>query len=211
MVRAHNPPPTAPIDPPRHNMRPSNRTKILDAAARVIQRNGVTGLTFDSVAAEAELTRGGLMYHFRSREVLVESLHEHLSKMWEDSMLELVGKPFEQTTAQERFVAYTQACAQSATRAELLFILDASTSPEHTPPWASILEKWAPPPPDKNSDTAAALALFIARLAGDGLWVYESLSNQPLDAEMRQNVVRELARIITCGATSHLPAPTKEV
>ena len=37
-------------------MRPSNRDKILDAAARVVQREGVTSVTLESVAAEAELT-----------------------------------------------------------------------------------------------------------------------------------------------------------
>ena len=55
-------------------MRPSQRDQILNAAIRVVERTGVTGVTFDAVAAEAGITRGGLMYHFRSREALLHDL-----------------------------------------------------------------------------------------------------------------------------------------
>ena len=74
-------------------MRPSNRSKILDAAVRVIHRDGVTGITFDSVAAESGVTRGGMMYHFPSREALVQALHQHLAEQWETSLELSAGKP----------------------------------------------------------------------------------------------------------------------
>ena len=51
-------------------MRTSKRDRILDAAVNVINRDGVRAVTFESVAAEAKLTRGGLLYHFPSREAL---------------------------------------------------------------------------------------------------------------------------------------------
>jgi AcrR family transcriptional regulator len=74
-------------------VRPSNRDRILDAAVRVIQREGVTAVTFDSVAAEAELTRGGIMYHFPSRDDLLVAIHQHLADSWEASLLESATHP----------------------------------------------------------------------------------------------------------------------
>jgi hypothetical protein len=51
-------------------------------------------------------------------------------------------------------------------------------------------------------------AQFIARLAADGLWVYESLSSKPLSAKVRQQVAEHLARVIdpTLARTDSKPA-----
>lgn len=176
-------------------MRPNKKTEILKAATRVIDRHGVTGITFDSVAEEAGITRAGLIYHFPSREILIQSLHEYLATQWEDGMLALVGKPVEETTASERFRAYVEVASKSATRAELLFMLDSSTNPDVTGPWTRILEKWAPPSPSKQS-SSEDLTKFVARMAADGLWVYESFYNTPLSPDVRKKVVKELIRII---------------
>jgi hypothetical protein len=58
-----------------------------------------------------------------------------------------------------------------------------------------VLERWAPPAP-QTADDPVVFAQFIARLAADGLWVYESLSSKPLSAKVRQQVVEHLARAI---------------
>ncbi|UUS13841.1 TetR/AcrR family transcriptional regulator [Stenotrophomonas sp. CD2] len=63
-------------------MRTSKRDRILDAAVNVINRDGVRAVTFESVAAEAKLTRGGLLYHFPSREALLRGIDEHLVQAW---------------------------------------------------------------------------------------------------------------------------------
>ena len=55
-------------------MRTSNRRKILDAIIAIVERDGITAVTFDAVAAETGLTRGGLLYHFPSREALLRGI-----------------------------------------------------------------------------------------------------------------------------------------
>lgn len=175
-------------------MRPSNRNKIIDAAIRVVLREGLTGVTFDSVAAEASVTRGGMMYHFPSRDALIQAIHEHLASLWETDLTKHAGKPAGETTADERLVAYAHVSAQCVSRAELLFLLDSTTSPELTTPWQEVLERWAAPAPEDINDTAALLR-FIARLAADGLWVYESILSKPLPLEMRQLVAEEITKI----------------
>lgn len=83
-------------------MRTSKRDRILDAAVNVINRDGVRAVTFESVAAEARLTRGGLLYHFPSREALLRGIDEYLAQAWEASMETLLGKRADEASALER-------------------------------------------------------------------------------------------------------------
>ncbi|CAM5270991.1 TetR/AcrR family transcriptional regulator [Streptomyces griseus] len=176
-------------------MRTSKRTQILDAATRVVQREGVKSVTFDSVAAEAGLTKGGLLYHFASRDDLVQAIHQHLADRWEADLVAAAGKPAAEATRDERLAAYTRVAIQSATRAELLLMLEGSTNTAHAAVWEAVTERWAPPPPPAPASASASAALdrFILRLAADGLWLYESLTSDRLDPAMRQAVAERIA------------------
>lgn len=58
-------------------MRPSKKTDILEAALRVIEKEGITAVSFNSVAAEAGMTKAGVLYHFPSREAMLMALHRY--------------------------------------------------------------------------------------------------------------------------------------
>ncbi|MEV1091756.1 TetR/AcrR family transcriptional regulator [Streptomyces microflavus] len=179
-------------------MRTSKRTQILEAATRVVEREGVKSVTFDSVAAEAGLTKGGLLYHFASRDDLVQAIHQHLADEWEAQMAAAAGKPADLATPEERLTAYSRISSQSATRAELLFMLEGSTTPGHAAPWDAVMERWAPSLTTDDVDNQVALDRFIARLAADGLWLYESLNTEPLAPELRRALAERIA-----GALDH--------
>ncbi|MEU6643443.1 TetR/AcrR family transcriptional regulator [Saccharomonospora sp. NPDC046836] len=176
-------------------MRVSNRGTILSAAVRLVQREGVTAVTFDSVAAEAELTRGGIMYHFPSREALLAAIHQHLAAEWEATLVDAAGKSYDQATPDERLAAYARVCAQSSTRAELQLMLEAATHPEHNLPWKAVLDRWTTPIDAVDTDRGV-LIRFIARLAADGLWMYESVFDQPLPPQTRERLAEHIAQMI---------------
>ena len=50
------------------------RTRIRVAAAKVIERDGAGHLTLEKVAAEADLSKGGLLYHYPSKDALLQGL-----------------------------------------------------------------------------------------------------------------------------------------
>ncbi|MFD8663289.1 TetR/AcrR family transcriptional regulator [Streptomyces globisporus] len=177
-------------------MRTSKRSQILEAATRVVQREGVKSVTFDSVAAEAGLTKGGLLYHFATRDDLVLAIHQHLADRWEADLVAAAGKPATEATRDERLAAYTQVAIQSATRAELLLMLEGSTNAAHSAVWEAVTERWAPPPAPAGDDPAA-LDRFIVRLASDGLWLYDSLTSQQLSPETRRAVAERIADALT--------------
>lgn len=181
-------------------MRPSNRNKILDAAVRVIHRDGIIAVTFDSVATEAGVTRGGMMYHFPSREMLIQSIHEHLASQWETNLVSIAGKSKSEATPKERAIAYARGSSRSANRAELLSVLQSGENPTTSAAWDAVLVGWASPPPETLNDNAA-LAPFIARLAADGLWMYESLTGKPLPDQIRNLIAEQIVSVIESAPT----------
>ena len=62
------------------NARKSANSKqdILDAAQRIVARNGASHLTIDAVAREAGLSKGGVLYNFPTKEKLLEGMLERL-------------------------------------------------------------------------------------------------------------------------------------
>lgn len=54
--------------------RSSNRDALLDALEAVMTEGGVHHVTLDDVAARAGVTKGGLIYHFKSKEALLLGL-----------------------------------------------------------------------------------------------------------------------------------------
>lgn len=172
-------------------MRPSNRTLILDAAATVVEREGVTSVTLDSVAVEAGLTRGGLMYHFKSRDALLQAVHEHLAQRWDAQMAAAAGTDPGEASARHRLIAYVEVATQSASRAELLFMLEGANTAEYVAPWNAVLDRWAPPLPETDHDPAALVAAIV-RLAADGLWMHESLTGTRVSPELRRLIVDHL-------------------
>ncbi len=57
---------------------PKAREAILDAAQSRLLELGPTGLVLETVAAEAGVSKGGLLYHFPSKEALVAGLTERM-------------------------------------------------------------------------------------------------------------------------------------
>ncbi|MEO8973311.1 MAG: TetR family transcriptional regulator [Ktedonobacteraceae bacterium] len=50
---------------------------IIEAAVRVFARSGVSAATLDDIAAEAEVTKGALCWHFHSKDELLAAIVEH--------------------------------------------------------------------------------------------------------------------------------------
>lgn len=58
---------------------PSARNKILDAAERVILRDGLNGVSVDAVLRKAGISKGGFFHHFASKGALLAAVTERLA------------------------------------------------------------------------------------------------------------------------------------
>jgi AcrR family transcriptional regulator len=60
---------------------------LLDAAEVVALRDGVARLTFDAVAAEAGMSKGGVLHHFASKDQLIEAMVMRTAEEWRQCYL----------------------------------------------------------------------------------------------------------------------------
>lgn len=180
-------------------MRPSSKTAILNAALRLAERTGITSLTLDAAAAEAGLSKGGLIYHFASKEQLMREVVEHVVRQWDAEMRRNLGKPFEEATPAERMTAYTNAVAgDSASKAGLIMLVDSLHDPQLIAPWQNLVSTWTAPPPAKPS--AAEVDRTVARLAADGLWLADSSDTTGFDTAARKAVVARISELAVTEA-----------
>jgi AcrR family transcriptional regulator len=65
-------PPT--VAPASGRRRRDSRETILQAAEEIVAKRGPASLTLETAANEAKVSKGGLFYHFRSKEALLEAM-----------------------------------------------------------------------------------------------------------------------------------------
>ncbi|GAA2428666.1 TetR/AcrR family transcriptional regulator [Actinomadura vinacea] len=175
-------------------MRPSQRNLILDAAIRVTEREGITGLTLESAAEEAGVTKGGLMYHFRTRDELLMAIQKHLTGAWEEMLAAELGKPLAEASLRETTAAYMRLGAHgAASKADLAFMVESATTPELAAVWNELLSRWAPPPASAEPHD---IDLFLARLAVDGLWLHQAAGGVPVSEPVKKALQERLAALI---------------
>jgi len=159
---------------------PRARTKdrLLDAAGAVVMREGAQALTLDAVAEEAEVSKGGLLYHFKSKRDLVEGMVER----W----LAEFGREMEGEDAD--FVrGYIKASAPAGNELGMLAALVADPSllvavRKQYGIWQDRVQRESRDPVDAT----------VARLAADGLWLAELFGMGPPTGELRERVVQRL-------------------
>jgi len=167
------------------------REPLLLAACRVLGKRGAKGLTLDAVAAEAKASKGGVLYHFRSKNALFEAL---LKTLIDDFEREVDGFLKVEPDAPGRFVrAYIRASCREETpeEAEMGSALLAAVASD--PSWARVywpaMERWRARAIDDGLDEPTALALLVA---ADGFSLCNSLGVGEARKIVREEIVKKL-------------------
>jgi AcrR family transcriptional regulator len=159
--------------------RASTRARLLEAAAAVIRRDGAQALTLDAVAAQAGVSKGGLLYHFASKRELLDGLVARwLEEFQED--IDVSGPGF--------LAGYIRASdGAKAEEAGLLAALIAD--PEVL---AAVRERYATWQDRIVTEGGDPVEATVARLAADGLWLADLLGMAPPEGELRERVLARL-------------------
>jgi AcrR family transcriptional regulator len=178
--------------PARRPGRPSNRRRVLDAAAQVALRDGPGAVTIDSVVAESGMSRGGVLYHFPSKDALLQALvDQDLDAVRE--LTELDGQARERPREQ-RVRAYYAACTDWAPkRGHVALAVALANNP-------TLLRSWAQVQRDLDVVDAAdqsdeSMTALVARLALDGLWFSDLVDPDRFTEEERERVVAAILAI----------------
>ncbi|MDA3627058.1 TetR/AcrR family transcriptional regulator [Saccharopolyspora oryzae] len=152
------------------------RDRILDALQRILIRKGTAAVTLESVAAEAGVSKGGLLYHFRSKQAMLQGLTLRLS---EEAEVE-----FEQATRDGvdvvRYFLETSLPGSDEEMALYWSVIAALRSAEGlneagTEVLARVFGRWSELLTDYIGDPVLA---EIVRMVGDGLYL-SALSGLP--------------------------------
>lgn len=66
------------------------RDRICEAAIQIASRDGLLAMTLENVAKEAGITKGGVMYHFPSKDEMVRGVLEYFSEQCETMLMHRV-------------------------------------------------------------------------------------------------------------------------
>lgn len=171
----------------------STREQLLNAAHQVILHHGAPALTLDAVAQQAGVSKGGLLYHFPSKEALIIGMI--------DRMCDAFDRALEQALAQEpelpgRYLrAYVQATFMPDREALAVgAALNAATAnnPALLEPVRERFARWQAHIVADGLDPALA---SIVRLAADGLWFADFGQFAPIEGELRAQVLTMLIQL----------------
>jgi AcrR family transcriptional regulator len=180
-------------------MAPTTRDRILDAAESIVIRDGVSRLTLEAAATEAELSKGGVLYHFRTRDSLVSSMVERLVAAFDaDLDAERTADDAGGAADAGRYVrSYVRATIRPALTAEdvrreragAAVLAAMASEPQLLEPLRTSFDRWQERLVTDGVDPVRAT---VARLAADGIWLVELFGFAPLSEPLRGQVAAYL-------------------
>ncbi|MGR9050505.1 TetR family transcriptional regulator [Halobacillus faecis] len=170
--------------------RESKRQKILEAAALIVREQGSDALTLDAVAKRAEVSKGGLLYHFSTKEALVEGLVQYMNDVYRENVEELVENDEEDTGKWARSFINVMHDKSTENRPLSSGMLAAQgINPKLLKPLQDTYADWQNHIEHDGLDQVDAT---ILRLAVDGLWLSEIFGLGNLPPTLRKQVLERL-------------------
>lgn len=173
----------------------TTRKSVLDAANRIVQERGVDHLTLELTAQEAGISKGGLLYHFPSKEALIKGMIQYYLDRFTDDFNAAAHQQSDQTAGRwtSSYLHTTYEDQQRNPRMSSGLLAAVATNPALLSPMQETFGKWVQLLEQDGIDPVAAM---IVRLAVDGLWMVELFGLAPPPPEMRDKVLQALTRII---------------
>lgn len=173
------------------------REALLDAAEHVLCEHGTQALTLAAVAESAGVSKGGLLYHFPTKEALIKAMVSRVILDFDDLVGSYVDS-YEEGTPSAYSRAYVEATfeiltGESYTRRRWACITAAAADPELIAPLRAAMARWHAPDPAEDPDPVAAM---VVRLAAEGLWEVDTHAPGALGAEQHAAVKARLLALL---------------
>lgn len=177
-----------------HMTTQTTKHHILDAANKIIQREGVAHLTIEAVAKEAGMSKGGVLYHFPSKDVLIEEMIAFYIEGFNTNL----NKELARETAEPGRWSRANIRASSSSTVEeppeevaavTGLIAAIATNPQLLDPLRKQYDEWQK---QAESDNIAPTLATILRLAVDGLWLADMLGFASPKGKFREEVINAM-------------------
>ena len=166
------------------------RTRLLEAAIAVITEQGVDAFTLDSVAQVAGVSKGGLLHHFASKDVLITELITHVMTTFETQMEQALDPEEPPGTPGRWTRAYVRLCFTTDERdLGVAYTLMVRRSPELVVAVSTCFTRiWDA----LDQDGLDPLQSVLVRSAADGVYYNEIVGNPSLPEPLRTRLLNRL-------------------
>ncbi len=166
------------------------RRLILDTAKQITLSDGFNSLTLDAVAKKAEISKGGLLYHFPSKESLIKGLAQFIFDEFATNFYRYAESDPKKTGKWSRaLIAATKADIKNNAELNVGIIaasfLDPEVSTNISNDYNSILKKL-------EDDGINIVTTTIIRLALDGLYYSQTFDVASLEEARINKVINRL-------------------
>lgn len=171
------------------------RALILAAANEIVARDGIDKLTLEAAAQAAGVSKGGLLYHFPSKEALVQGMIADYIDTFEAAIAAFLtsdeGEParaYLRAYVRASFAADADGIEQTAGLMAAVAVNPGLLDPlrQHYADWQARLDMALP-------DRALAT---VIRLALDGLWISDLMGIAPITGERRQEALTRILALV---------------
>ncbi|WP_298823551.1 TetR/AcrR family transcriptional regulator [uncultured Planococcus sp.] len=170
--------------------RATRKIEILHAASKIVSERGIFNLTLEATAIEAGVSKGGLLYHFPSKEALVKGMVDHLAENYRDKIAASVAesanekgkwiKSYADVTFNNPYPNKEMHAGLLAAKAVNSDLLD---------PIRNLYNEWQT---EIEQDGIDPVKATIIRLATDGIWLSELFDLHHLGEERKEEVYLKL-------------------
>ena len=164
-----------------------SKEQILDAATAVVLARGAGHLTLDAVAAQAGLSKGGLLYHFPSKESLLHGLIDRMHKQFDQAQAEALAE--RKLNLLQAYVIAAFRKGEKRKRLGAALLAAAANNPKLLGPARKENARRFDAFRHKAPGYVRAMTVV---LAAHGLWLLEVLETSPFSSSERKKICAEL-------------------
>jgi AcrR family transcriptional regulator len=187
--------------------------KLLDAAQTVVLQGGAASITLDAVAAEAGVSKGGLLHHFPSKEKLIEAMVVRIVAEWRQDVMEAIEAQAEGPGRVARaFLAMSfeehPDFADCVRRSTVVLLTALTANPKLLQPLRDVYRELERLIENDGLRPGYGEAILSAI---DGLWFAKIFGTREVSAERSAAIRASLVRLVEEGvARSGEPPGTRE-
>ena len=174
----------------------NTKVAIMQAAQQIVVRDGVNALTIDAVARESGVSKGGVLYHFKTKEALIQGMVDSLCSEYEAILLN--HRETEGDVPGSWARAYIKSNLDPANASQENFSVGAAilaavaNNHELVGPFREKLHDWYEL---MAQDSPTPTPALIAALASDAMFFFKMLGLWTMSQEQQDNLVAAMLEL----------------
>lgn len=162
----------------------SCRDHLLDSAEEVVLRTGLCSLTLDAVAAHARVSKGGLLYHFPSKDALILALVQRICDNWRADCTRAIeaeppGPGRVPRALLKMCMGSTESCSENCRRSSIVLVAAMANNPALARPLRQTHDDLRA---RLRADGGSTAAGEVVVLAMNGMWFEQVFGLQEMPA-----------------------------